>query len=410
MLTGIPDQEIPGWVTRLLQEGGTLDRSRVTSVEVEELTAGMTGRVARLRLAYDTDGAGPSSLIGKFPSAHDKMRGLARQFRLYEREARFYQTIARRVAIPTPQLHGVCEVSSWEFILLLEDLEPARAAASTVGLTRDVVEELLLHLAQMHATWWASAELEALEWLPTGHEETNRELFGAVSEPAWRSFLENYGEYLPPSLLQLADKLKSDQSIFALLAAQPRTLVHGDCRWNNLLFSHPSAKQFRALIDWQTVKRARPAGDVACLLVNCLPVEDRRAAERELVPHYHDVLRNAGAVDYSVDAFWLDYRLEVLSELVENVIWSYLNIVGERGQGADEAEQAANAVRLFAAVDDLELVRLVSGRTSHWMMGRGAPGTSRLRDRWQLRSARKERKGRGGQRGDSSPEPPASRS
>ena len=93
------------WLADALQKGGAPVAGRITAVKPEPLQteAGMFGEVVRLRLSYDhSRSADPRSLILKLPSRSPVNDARARRFRLYEREVRFYQTVARGLHLRIP--------------------------------------------------------------------------------------------------------------------------------------------------------------------------------------------------------------------------------------------------------------------------------------------------------------------
>src|SRR5690606_17604900 len=84
---------------------------------------------------------------------------------------------------------------------------------------------------------------------------------------------------------------------------RPWTVAHGDFRVDNLLFGGDRV----AVVDWQTVAHGPGLADLAYFLGASLPVEDRRAHERDLVAGYHQRL-TAGGVDLDFDDCWAGYR------------------------------------------------------------------------------------------------------
>ncbi len=121
----------PEWLTAALQDTGTIKACRVESFDTEpDIAAGIgfMGELARLTLRYDRaeDGA-PRSLIAKFPTRIPENREIADVFRLYERETRFYEEVAPEVKLRTPRrYYGALNSETQDYVLLLEDLAPAR--------------------------------------------------------------------------------------------------------------------------------------------------------------------------------------------------------------------------------------------------------------------------------------------
>ncbi len=350
----------PAWLTDALRAGAIIRRARVVSAEVEPISRrkGFVGRLFRVRLQYDIEEEGaPAALVAKLAARPGAIRDIAVRFRLYEREARFYQELAHRVEVRTPRLyHAVASPGSATYALLLEDMCPAVEGDPLTGCTLEQAEMLIGCLARMHAAWWNSPELDQLPWLPLPNDEVTLQTADAFFGAAWQAFLRNLDHEVSQPIVALGERLKHDRSVLDRLAAPPRTLVHGDLRVSNLMFANDAAKKLRAVVDWQTVGQCRGAMDVASLFVNNLQPEERRLAEAELLPRYWRALQENGVRGYSFDDCWLDYRLAVVDQFGQGVVLSSLLYVD--GQ-QDEELGRVTGNRLLTAVLDLDLVDLL---------------------------------------------------
>ena len=164
-----PEDLTVTWLTEALRMRGTLERGQVASCTTEVLggTRGALGQVARLSLSYDlVQENAPRSLIAKFGPPDPELRISLNQSGLYEREIRFYQELADQVAFRTPD----CCYSAWdaetgEFVLLLEDLAPARNGERAVGCSLLEAEPAIRQIAKFHAAWSQDPHLLQQEWL-----------------------------------------------------------------------------------------------------------------------------------------------------------------------------------------------------------------------------------------------------
>ena len=143
-----------GWIATALRAAG--GDTTVADVVATPVGTGQTGDCVRLRIEYATaDGPGPRSLIGKFPSDNPASFRAGMAGGEYQREVKFYRDLAARshVSAPTCYLAALDEESG-NFVLLLEDLAPARQGdqlhAPTIKEAGLVVEEA----AKLHAAWW----------------------------------------------------------------------------------------------------------------------------------------------------------------------------------------------------------------------------------------------------------------
>src|SRR4029453_19354946 len=93
------------------------------------------GKLGRLHLRYaDDDKKLPRTLIVKQPTQDAKGRQLAMMFRFYEREVCFYREVGSAAGIRVPTMHfGAAEPRSGDFVMLMEDLAPARLGDQLAG-------------------------------------------------------------------------------------------------------------------------------------------------------------------------------------------------------------------------------------------------------------------------------------
>lgn len=342
-----PEELTAVWLTHALRYAGVIDEAYVSAVPMEHLGKGRTGQLVRIRPSYmQAQGAGPASVIAKFPGRAGPVRDLTIRFGLYAREVNFYQTLAAEVGIPTPRALYADANDAGETILLLEDIIAAVEGDLLHGASLDKIAVVLDHLAAMHAKWWNHPDLDAFTWLPARNNSQTIALSAALPRHAWTDFVTRNSSWISRSASALVRRLAGNRSVLDRLSTPPLTLVHGDTRINNVMFSE-DGRTLRAVVDWQSVMRARPGVDVACLLVNSLAPAERRRAEVELLPVYHRALVRGGVRTYSPDDLWTDYRLEVLNELNQVVVWSSLEIGGAGG--------ISTVGRLFAAIEELKL-------------------------------------------------------
>ena len=85
-------------------------------------------------------------------------------------------------------------------------------------------------------------------------------------------------------------------------------MIHGDYRLDNLMFSTTEDDDVVA-VDWQTMIVGPPTRDVAYFLGTSLDVDDRRAAEEQLVASYHRALVARGVDGYDAERCFDDYRV-----------------------------------------------------------------------------------------------------
>jgi hypothetical protein len=355
--TEIPQQLealTPLWLTDALREQGQLAAGRVGRVGIEPLGegGGFIGVVARLHLGYEGDaGAAPATLIAKLPSQIGMNRMAGELLGAYWREIHFYRELTDEVPIRTPRhyysslapdpmrprldkiLRVVDRMPGWfvdpvmarskeilgrsphRYLLLIEDLAPARPGDQLGGGTPEVCAAVLTAVAKMHAGFWRSPTLDRHFWLndPTVTLRIRHRMY-QESRP---SFLERHQKRLGEfglALVEWHDRngLRLQRRLYR---QAPPTLVHGDLRLDNLFFDDSSAGDQVLLADWQLMGRGPAAHDVAYFLSGALDGDASAMTEEALLRHYHAELVKGGVDDYPVDRLLRDYGAGLLAML-----------------------------------------------------------------------------------------------
>ena len=351
-----PQALTPAWLTAALRSSGHLDpEGQVTGVDVSPVGTGQMGAAVRLALRYDGAGDAPATLIAKLAASDETSRATARSVRAYEREVRFYQQLAPQLPIRTPRaFYADVDVETADQVLLLEDLAPARPgdqlAGCSVAAARTAVDELV----KLHAPRWADPALADLEWLHRDPDATRRFLRELLPE-LWRGFRHRYAGELGPDVHRAGEALFGELDGYLLADTRPWTIVHGDYRLDNLLFSGAAADRV-AVVDWQTCGHGPGPADVAYFIGAGLGAEERRAVERDLVGGYHAGLLGAGVDGYDRDRCWRDYRRGTWSGLIMAVAASMLVERTPRGDRMFLA-MAARHARHALDLDAVEVIR-----------------------------------------------------
>lgn len=327
----------PEWLTGAL--GGTVDK-----VTAEPVGTGQIGSVYRLRLT----GAGvPERLLAKLPAADPGARGMLAG--AYRQEVRFYTEIAGTVSVRTPRCHyAEIHGAGNAFVLLLEDLAPARPGDQLAGCPAGPAHAAVANLAGLHAPRWCDHTLLDIDGFSrNGPAEaaTLGELYGPTTE----LFLDRLGDRLTPQDHQTVRACGAVIADWLLARPERFGLVHGDYRLDNLLFGAGDPAVVTA-VDWQTVNLGLPARDLAYFVTTSLDPEPRRAAEGDLVATYHRRLTELGVTGYSLDDCRQDYRFAALQGPLVAVFGAAYGAPSERG----DAMFATMVRRSCAAIRDLE--------------------------------------------------------
>ncbi|MCY4527634.1 MAG: phosphotransferase, partial [Chloroflexi bacterium] len=210
------------------------------------------------------------------------------------------------------------------------DLAPARFGDNVGTPLREDINSAIRAIAAFHAEFWESPRLIDLDWLPEyGQDaEARQRAFRQAIGP----FLSTWGEYLRPSTVGLINRLGGSLAhIRQELSRPPRTVLHGDCRLDNLAFD--GSGRGPTVIDWQAPSIGRSVADMAYFIVYCIDPNERRIIESELLKLYHSVLEEHGVRGYDFESCLEDYRLSIAANLLRTVrVGGAFDYSGDRAQ------------------------------------------------------------------------------
>ena len=326
--------------------GGTV----VTAVAAAPVGTGQVSDSYRLSLTYDGPADLPPTIIAKVPAADAASRTAARAFRTYEIEASFYSQLAARMPVALARCYyAAYDAGPDEYVVLLEDLAPALPGDQLAGLHPDDAAAAIRELAALHAAGWEAAELAALPWLNRSGPDAAA-LLAAVLTDLYPRFRERYAGRFEPGTLGLIEEFLPKVSSYLAAGAEPRTIVHGDFRADNLLFGAPRP----VVLDWQTAGFGAGTADLSYFLASSLPVAARRQYEEALVRRYHAALTSRGA-GLSWHDCWIGYRRHAFSGIVMAIIAATMVQQTERGD-AMFATMARRHARHALDLDALALI------------------------------------------------------
>ncbi len=351
------DELTPEWFTGVLRERGILDQERVTSARREVLGdgEGFLGVIARMTLDYDRSAPNaPRSLIAKLPQAAN--RAMGEMMGAYERESLFYEELAPSVPLRTPVLYysafdrdrgseqqakimalvdrmpvrlaqRTIGVGKWiagrkkrRYILLMEDLAPARVGDQVAGGSPEDCERLLAAVAPAHAAFWGGDALREQFWVVS--QSIDLRMRYGMFRQARERFAARYAALIDAGLGRVIDWL-SDHGLELtrkLYLGAPETMLHCDLRLDNVFFEDAAGDEAASsdgviVFDWQLVRRGPAAYDVAYFLSGALAPETDAATERALLQGYHAGLLARGVEGYDFSALESDYRRGLLAVL-----------------------------------------------------------------------------------------------
>lgn len=321
------------WFDAALREGGQLDVG-VADITVVPLdpSKGLFGDLASIQVIYGR-GQGPASFVIKLPASNPENRAIGALLGAYAREVAFYRhvaPVATGMRLPRCYYAGADD-SQGRWAVIIDEIE-ADPFDYFAGATLPMAQAAIDALADFHRAWWQSPT--RFEWMPgldqgdLGHLQS----FWVDTLPV---FVTRYQDQLPGPTAEWVLRFAPGLSDWARqAAAEPLTMVHSDCRVDNMLFQGNEV----TLIDWQTAMRAPAAMDVTCFITTSLSIEDRRQHETELIDRYLTRLTADGLV---VDRAWF------MRSYDENILWwmgQFGHNLAHLDPGSDFVQRALNTM------------------------------------------------------------------
>ena len=323
-----PEALRPDDLTGYLRIAGLLEEARVTEVSFELIGAGKMSDNARYFLSYDraVDRA-PATLVAKFPAADDRARTMAGAAGAYYNEVMFYRVLAPETSMRTPAVYG-SELSSdrESFLLLLEDMAPAEPGIQMVGETHAHTVAALGEAVKLAAAFYGDSRLSDLDHVVGVTRPDGAEFAQLLLADAWPGFVDRFGHCLSGDSLAFGEHYVAHHAKAITGYEGKTTLVHGDFRSENILFTGGTA----TTVDWQTVSESSPLTDIAYFLGASVGIEDRRMWERELVAACRRQFGEAG-VEFGEAECWDTYRRAAMHGIIITVLGATFSSPDPRG-------------------------------------------------------------------------------
>ena len=365
-VTTIPvsrDQITVDWIRHALAAGSDSEVPNIEDVIIEAREPGQMGEVIRCRLIFSDDSTSfPKSLVVKMISAKPKNNRMSKRLKLYKIEYDFYRLIAPHAPVQTPAvLFGKFDEKTQNFVLILEYFENRRVIDLFESADKEQAQSAVREIAKLHGHFWNRVDNPPFD-----------QIIRTLNPKRVRLVQLAYLACVPPCLKLFGEKLTERSrkvirsyglelnDLAAAMVAEPKTIIHGDYRLSNILFSNDNSDNI-ALIDWQVSGVSNGLYDVAYFLSYSVTTETRRRIERELLAEYYENVCSIGVKDFTFEQCWNLYRKNMLTCLALAVFAS-----GGLDLNDEYSMKSAELIltRTVTAVEDLDCDKFLENRSS----------------------------------------------
>lgn len=274
----------------------------------------------------------PRSVVVKLPATDETSLNTAAMLRHYEREVKFYTEVASTVDMRIPEcLHGDWTAETNDFVLVLEDMAPARQGDQLTGCTSRQATDAVRELAKLHGPRWDDPTLYDIDWFERDQGEEAANGLAVMWQMFFPGFAGTYKSHMSTDEWDLAERFGDHIAQWRGGRTGPKSVTHGDYRLDNMLFATPEGGPPVTVVDWQTPAHGDPIADLSYFIGAGLLPDDRRAHERELIASYLEALADYGV---SLDDAWVweQYRREAFAGLVVAAMASQIVTLNDRSE------------------------------------------------------------------------------
>jgi hypothetical protein len=315
------------WLNEVLHTSGFLRDAKIESITHEPMGIGegFMSDMARIVLNYDRKASHlPKTMIAKLPTAYESALAVAKLFNLYEREIRFYSEVATKSPIRTPKpIYWDMDSESERYCIFMEDCGCYQQVDQIEGLDYEQMKQVTLALADFHARWWDSEELNSFTWMPRP-DGPEAYALSDTYRGCWDVSIQSdeFVSALPEGGREAG--LKIYDNFIWLIENAPKnnlTISHFDFRVDNLFFDPENKENPVIVFDWQAALVNRGVIDLSYFLGGSVDIDLRREIEKDIIKLYLERLSERGISGYSYDECWQDY-------LKGTLIYAYIPVLG----------------------------------------------------------------------------------
>lgn len=232
-----------------------------------------------------------------------EMGRMAEFLNLYDREYYFYENLCSCVGVSVPELVGIVRDSSGQRLgILMENLHRPGFHLN-LDLNSQSVEVSLVvidRLARMHATFWNTPVVEALQRLDTDT--------GSFVRSRWDRFQQKNIFMTAREMDRLRALVQRYDETRDHLRRGPITLCHGDVKSPNLFFKEEGDSYEPFFIDWQYASYGKGVQDLVFFMIESFSVPNIQQNFHLFRHYYFNKLLHYGVTGYSWRAYLTDFH------------------------------------------------------------------------------------------------------
>lgn len=276
-------------------------------------------------------------------------------------EPGFYRDVRPGLDIEAPTaLHTELEDRTYRLVLILDDVIKDKGASFfevATPIERTDIAQMVGILARTHGKYWESEKLRRdFTWLMDPLTYTHGLIEGMELEQLNANGVERAASVLPPSLEGRIDDIwRAFMHGMKLSAEGPATYLHGDPHLRNF---YKTGQGVVGLADWQVTMCGAWSHDFTYTMLTSLPIEKRRAWERDLLNEYLEQVRAAGGNPPDREAAWELYRRQTMYTLVGWLVTIGFGALQPSMQPDGESLEIIR--RAAIAVEDLDSLKLLN--------------------------------------------------
>tara|TARA_X000000368_G_scaffold141896_1_gene111769 strand:+ start:4511 stop:5578 length:1068 start_codon:yes stop_codon:yes gene_type:complete len=312
------------------------------------------GQLGEFALLETTRESGKkTNIFAKLQTQTEDMDNLAKDYKFYIREVRFYEFLAKSINVKTPKAYYVeYNPENERVVLLLEYMDGWYNPDQIKGATEKEIEVAINGLIPISTQFWGT--IQEIDWVPNMKVDYMLRIIDDMRDYS-PEFLNRFSRIMNGSRKANLNKIVEFYPNFPDLFTQGTlTLNHWDYRVENLFFT-PEVDDI-TVIDWQLMMAHLPGWDLAYLLFTNIEVDLRRKIYTSCCRQYLDGLSKEGI-------HFLEEDLE-RNMMLSLLAMTNFPVIG--GANADKENERSIKLfevlgeRIFSAIEDYDAMKFIS--------------------------------------------------